>query len=203
MSTPPLQPPLGRVDDPVEDLWRQFSSRLRAFIMTRVDNPADVDDILQEVFVKIARRTSTLRDPDRLTTWVFRIANNAIIDHYRAAPRRRELPVDDLPTISVSSPQEDAIDDPARVREQLGSCIQPLLDHLPERYREALELVELEGMAQTEAAKKLGLSVSGMKSRVQRGRAKVFEQLNDWCAVSIDARGGPVECVPTAGGECG
>ena len=192
-----------QLDDAMEDLWRTFSSRLRAFIISRVGNPADADDILQDVFVKIARTSSTLRDADRLTTWMFRIAHNAIIDHYRAAPRRRELPVDDVPPVSVSSPQEDAIDDPAGVRAQLASCVRPLLDQLPEPYREALELVELDGMAQIQAAEALGLSVSGMKSRVQRGRAKALEQLNDWCSVSTDARGGPVDCVPTHGSQCG
>ncbi|MGI8872783.1 MAG: sigma factor-like helix-turn-helix DNA-binding protein, partial [Egibacteraceae bacterium] len=65
------------------------------------------------------------------------------------------------------------------------------------------ELVDLGGMSQTAAARQLGLSVSGMKSRVQRARARVFDRLAGWCAIAIDARGGPLECVPGPDCPCG
>lgn len=198
------EPGTGRRDgEAVEELWREFASRLRAFISTRVSNQADVDDILQEVFVKIQRNEGKLRNADRLTTWIFRIAHNTIIDHYRAAPRRREVPVDELDSDGHAPPSDAMIDDPSAVRAQLAACVQPLIAQLPAHSRQALELVELGGMSQTDAARELGLSVSGMKSRVQRARAQVFGQLNDWCSLTVDARGGPVDCQPGPDSPCG
>ena len=187
----------------VADLWERFAGGLRRFIATRVNDPADVEDILQDVFVKVQRGASQLRDTDRLTTWIFRIANNAIIDHYRAAPRRREVPVEEFEQAALTPAVEDAIDDPTLVRAEIAACIRPLIDQLPESSREALEMVELGGMSQTEAARRLGLSVSGMKSRVQRARSQVFDRLNTWCSIATDARGGPMDCMPGPDSPCG
>ena len=65
---------------------------------------------------------------------------------------------------------------------------------LPSPYREAITLVELEGKTHREAAEMLGISVSGMKSRVQRGRAKLRELLEACCEVAVDARGKVIAC---------
>ena len=187
----------------VAELWGRFADGLRSFIATRVNDPADVEDILQDVFVKVQRGASQLRDTDRLTTWIFRIANNAIIDHYRAAPRRREVPVAEFERVALTPAVEDATDDQTLVRAEIAACMRPLIDQLPENSREALELVELGGMSQTEAARQLGLSVSGMKSRVQRARSQVFDRLSTWCSIATDARGGPMDCLPGPDSPCG
>ncbi|MGI8874332.1 MAG: sigma-70 family RNA polymerase sigma factor, partial [Egibacteraceae bacterium] len=154
-------------------MWEQFAGRLRAFIATRVSNPADAEDILQDVFVKVHRGARELRDTERLTTWIFRIAHNAIIDHYRSAPRRRETPVEELARFDVVPPVDAAIDDQSVVRAEIAGCLRPLIAELPGRRPRGAELVDLGGMSQTAAARQLGLSVSGMKSRVQRARARV------------------------------
>ena len=187
----------------VADLWDRFADGLRGFITTRVSNPADVEDILQDVFVKVQRGASQLRDTDRLTTWIFRIAHNAIIDHYRSAPRRREIPVEEFERVEWRAAVDDAIDDQTIVRSEIAACMRPLIAQLPDNYRGALEMVELGGMSQTEAARQLGLSASGMKSRVQRARSQVLEGLNAWCSIAVDARGGPMECLPGPDGPCG
>jgi RNA polymerase sigma-70 factor (ECF subfamily) len=59
---------------------------------------------------------------------------------------------------------------------------------LPSQYREAVTLVELEGLTQNAAAKQLGLSVSGMKSRVQRGRRQLKRMLDECCLIRLDQR---------------
>ena len=187
----------------VADLWDRFAGGLRGFITTRVRNPADVEDILQDVFVKVQRGAHGVRDTERLTTWIFRIANHAIIDHYRSAPRRREVPVEEFERVDGVPGVDAAIDDQAVVRARMAACVRPLIQELPDRYREALEMVELQGMAQTEAARVLGLSVSGMKSRVQRARSQVLDRLNDWCSVALDTRGGPMDCQPRPDSPCG
>jgi RNA polymerase sigma-70 factor (ECF subfamily) len=76
------------------------------------------------------------------------------------------------------------------------------ITRLPAPYRQALTLTELEGMTQLAAAKLLGLSPSGMKSRVQRGREKLREMLDASCTIALDVRGGVIACEPKESAKC-
>jgi RNA polymerase sigma-70 factor (ECF subfamily) len=168
-------------------IWQEFHQRLRGFIAQRVNNPADVDDILQEVFVRIYQRLTTVRNSDRLGSWIFQIARNAIIDYYRKAYRQHEFTTEDLL-------ESQAIDeDPVVFNQEMAACLRPLLEQLPEPYREAVKLAELEGMTQRAIAEELGISLSGMKSRVQRGRQKLKELLQTCCQIQMDAVGNVIE----------
>jgi RNA polymerase sigma-70 factor, ECF subfamily len=73
---------------------------------------------------------------------------------------------------------------------------------LPSPYKEALTLTELQGVTQLAAAKLLGLSTSGMKSRVQRGREKLRELLESNCNIALDVRGGVIACEPREKADC-
>src|SRR5215203_7546113 len=75
-----------------QQIWSEFSDRLRTFIARRVDSEADADDILQDVFLRIHRRAGTVKRHERLVSWLFQVTRNAIIDYYREPVRRRELP---------------------------------------------------------------------------------------------------------------
>ena len=72
---------------------------------------------------------------------------------------------------------------------ELAACLQPLLARLPDDYRTALELTDLGGLTQEQAAEQLGLSTSGMKSRVQRGRRMLRTEVGRCCRVELDGRG--------------
>lgn len=176
--------------DPTSDVkavWQAFHQRLWGFIGQRVNNPADVDDILQEVFVRIHQHLPTIRDTDRLQSWVFQITRNAIIDYYRKVDRQPEFAsADALETLAMDA-------DPVVFNHQIASCLRPLLEHLPEPYREAVQLSELDGMTQRSIAQELGISVSGMKSRVQRGRQKLKDLLQTCCQIELDAVGNVIE----------
>jgi RNA polymerase sigma-70 factor (ECF subfamily) len=80
--------------------------------------------------------------------------------------------------------------------------MRPLVSRLPDKYREALELTEFEGLSQVAAAERLGLSTSGMKARVQRARGQLRDLLLDCCQVELDRRGGVAAFRSRAGG-CG
>lgn len=185
-------------------LWETFSGRLRSFIAARVSDPQAADDVLQDVFEKIHRRSGPVREPDRVTSWIFQVTRNAIVDHYRSAPRRRERPTGQLSAAPEEADGVDVLLDATEaVRREMSACVAPLLEQLAPRYREAVELVDLAGLTQTQAADHVGISVSGMKSRVQRARAELRRTLDDWCDVAVDARGGPLRCVPEQGSGCG
>jgi RNA polymerase sigma-70 factor (ECF subfamily) len=84
----------------------------------------------------------------------------------------------------------------------MARCVAPFIDNLPGKYRDALLLTEIECLTQPEAARRLGLSTSGMKSRVRRGRARIKAALLQCCAAELDRRGGIADYAPRAAG-CG
>lgn len=176
-----------------QQLWQEFGDRLRAFIARRVDSAADAEDILQDVFLRIHQHAGGVHRSERLTSWLFQVTRNAIADYYRA-PARRERPesVDSAAThgrFAIAEATDEIDDDPAQVRKELAGCLRPMMERLPPHYREAVTIVDLTGVTQVQAAAQLGLSVSGMKSRVQRGRQTLREILVDCCPVQLDTGG--------------
>lgn len=176
----------------LETIWNEFAERLGAFIRARVNDPATADDIRQDVFVKIQKRLGNLRDFGKLESWIYHIARNAIIDHYRARRETTDVP--------ESLPAEPAGDD-AEVA-GLKASFRRMIDDLPEPYRQAIVLTELEGVPQTELARRLGISVSGAKSRVQRGREQLKRKLNECCTFEFDRRGRVIGCEPHRNSDC-
>ena len=92
-------------------------------------------------------------------------------------------------------------DDPAGAVQELAKCLRPLLGGLPPDQRRAVELIDLDGWPQSRAARSEGVSLSGMKSRVQRGRRRLASLLGECCALTLDARGVPMDY--TGSRRCG
>jgi RNA polymerase sigma-70 factor (ECF subfamily) len=187
-----------------EQVWRELHARLRAFVARRVGE-ADADDLVQEVLFRIHRRIDTLDQADRLDAWAYQITRNAIVDHHRARARRSEALVEDAGDLAASTERAMlSADEPEAVEagRELAACLTPLVERLAEPYRQAVGLVELEGLPQAEAAAHLGLSTSGMKSRVQRARRQLKALLLDCCHVELDRRGGIMD-YRARGGRCG
>jgi len=176
-----------------EAIWRDFHDELLGFIARRVRTREDAEDILQEVMLRIHRSSGDLGHVDRVTSWIYRIASNAIIDYYRK-PARRELPAGERVEVAepfdTTSPAVADESSTPELRGELARCLRPLIERLPASYRQALVLTELDGATQAEAAARLGLSFSGMKTRVQRGRSRLKDVLLDCCHVELDPRGG-------------
>lgn len=187
-------------------VWEQVHTGLRSFIARRVEDQAAVDDILQDVFVRMHRQMAGLKNPKKVVSWVFQITRNAIVDYYRSAGRRREIPAGlagDIDQHRRAVGMEDA--DTGALNSELSSCLRPMLKRLSNEYRVAVEMVELEGLTQQAAARRLGLSLPGMKSRVQRGRKLLKEMLEQCCAIQLDRRRGVIDFQAREGGcdPCG
>lgn len=162
----------------MNNMWQQHKTRLRGYIAKRVSDDASVDDILQDVYLKAHTELSTLRSKGSVAGWLFRIASNAIADHYRSRRNWEELP-DEL---AAPQPESD-------YAAELAVCLQPLIEDLPEIYRSALLLSEIEGLPQKQMAEQLGISLSGAKSRVQRGREKLRSRLLACCDIEMGRSG--------------
>ena len=181
--------PAGPAD--LDQLWRRFSSDLRAFIARRVSRPEDADDILSIVFLRMAKSLDNLREQDRLLGWMYAITRNAITDYYRSAPHRRELAVDTVP----DNPLDGEPDADETAEKELASCLVPMLSRLPAEQAAAVKMVDLDARTHAAAAGEAGISVSGMKSR--SNAAAPPSRPNCTPAVR-SARTGPVTCTTTS-----
>jgi RNA polymerase sigma-70 factor (ECF subfamily) len=181
-----------------EAILAAFLPRLRSFLSRRISNQADVDDLAQEILLRVHQGARHLSDETCINSWVWQIARNALIDYYRARniqTRQTEIS-EDLPD-ERGGESLDAV---------VESWLEPTIQTLPEPYREALLLSEIRGLPQAEVADRLSISLSGAKSRVQRGRVKLREALLACCRFEFDRQGrivayqkiGP-DC---ASGEC-
>ena len=206
-----------------EQLWHDVHDRLTAFVAKRVDDPADVADLVQTVFLRVHQHVAAIADEQRLLPWLFQITRNAIADFYRAPARRREiggvapdgaldLPEDDRIASTLSPSGESASSElrepsvgsgDASALKELAGCVRPLVQQLPPTYRDALTLVEFDGVPQVEVASRLGISASGMKSRVQRGRSMLRDGLLACCDISRSATGGVLDFAPRPAAPCG
>tara|TARA_R110002167_G_scaffold189432_1_gene391543 strand:+ start:241 stop:813 length:573 start_codon:yes stop_codon:yes gene_type:complete len=185
-----------------QQVWDDFGTALRAFIRRRVKDDHVADDLLQDVFVRIHDKLGSLTDEDRLAAWLYQIARNVVTDHYR---RRSEFAFDEAET------QADQVTGDQNLNEQVGQWLVNRIAELPEDYREAVTLSELKGVRQADVAERIGLSVSGAKSRIQRGRKMLKDILLQCCHFEFDKRGNVIDyqvradcltCCESASGEC-
>ena len=166
-----------------EHIWEAFHAPLRQFIRARVPDDTIAEDILQDVFLKIHQHIDALKDGKKLESWVYQITRNALIDYYRSHEQSKES----LETPEALELAEDLPDDD--VVSELFPSVRAMVTNLPERDRQALILTEYQGFTQKELSERLGISFSGAKSRVQRAREKLKQQLLECCHFELDRRG--------------
>lgn len=178
-----------------ERIWSEFSAQLRGFIRSRVRDAATADDLLQETFLKIHTRLPQLRNREQLAPWIYRIARNTITDHFRALRHPESLESSGATAVPAIDPPDH---DDHHMNQLVGLWLRGFLATIPEEYRQAVEMVELEGKTMEELAEATGLSISGAKARVQRGRKMLRQRLHDCCHVELDRRGNVLGVQPNA-----
>lgn len=167
-------------------IWENFRDSLGKFILKRVRDEHDAEDILQDIFYKIHNNIDKLEDENKLQAWIYQVTRNTIIDYYRSRKATVELPdLPQKPTNETAASKDDA--------DEIASCLKPMVEALPEKYRQAVTLTELKGLTQKEMAENLGVSLSGAKSRVQRARGKLKEMFLECCHVEFDQRGNIID----------
>jgi RNA polymerase sigma-70 factor (ECF subfamily) len=190
-----------------EDIWDAFHAPLQQFIRRRVPDDPTAEDLLQEVFLKIHQHIGGLKDARQLDSWLYRLTRNVIVDYYRAERHTMTLESAGDLTLPEELPADDIVSD-------LLPSVRAMVHNLPPQDRQALILTEYHGLTQKELSERLGISVSGAKSRVQRARERLKQQLLDCCHFELDRRGHILDyqprchccvedscCAPTASGE--
>lgn len=117
--------------------WRQHEAELRAWLLRRLRNPHDAEDMVQELFLKAMRQDRKFCELDNARAWLFEVARNALADRLRLQKEQVALP-DDL-AVETAEPAPVAT---------LDECLPRALAELSAEDREALTLCDLEGMTQ-------------------------------------------------------
>lgn len=176
-----------------DTVYREFRSKLLSYLARRLRNPDDVEDVLQDVFVRVTRNEQTLKTVREPLAWLYTLTNSALVDHLRKQ-RKNHVGPDDGDVENIPAVSEDETGD------DFSACLLPLIENLPAKYQGAIRYVDLNGGKQTELAADSDLSVSAVKSRVQRGRHMLKEAILGCCLVERDG----LQNVTTLGsGECG
>lgn len=169
----------------INEIWREFSLPLKRYISKRITNDQDVDDVLQDIFIKIHKNVDRLRDDTKIHAWVYRITRNAIVDYYRTR--------DTMKMVELTNDLASENDEDISFNGEIAACLKTMINSLPEKYKEAVILTEFHNLSQKELSGKMGLSLSGAKSRIQRGRQKLKEMLLDCCQLEFDRMGNVID----------
>lgn len=153
--------------------WADFSDVLFRFYLKKTGDEELAQDLRQEALVKMLEHFDKVNEEEKRSAWMWSIAHNLLKDHWRKSSKKDEA-------------QQASQDDIEQYLEMAVDCLHKLIASLPDKYREALTLTDLKGMKQAEVAKHLGISVSGAKSRVQRGRSMLKEKLRDCCDFELN-----------------
>ena len=161
-------------------IYKDYSDKLYHFILSRTQNETVSKDLLQEVFLKVHLKIDSLKDVSKLKSWIFSIASNTVNDYFRK--NKIEPPAFNDKDIHFE-------DESLKDAHSFQNCLIPHIKNLPPHYKEAVYMSEIKGMKQAEVAKKLGLSLSGAKSRIQRGRDLLREGYMNCCDYKINEEG--------------
>jgi RNA polymerase sigma-70 factor (ECF subfamily) len=177
-----------------QDIHDRFRPKILRYLR-RMLGDTDAEDVCQEVFMKVDRALPGFRGESSLTTWIYRIATNAALDHVRSASFRQaqanvESSDDDGLTDDPGAGRTEAthLPDTLLVRKDMNDCIRGIVDGLPEVYRTALVLSDLEELTNAEIAGVLSISLDAVKIRIHRARTRLRKEMEKKCVFYRDDR---------------
>jgi RNA polymerase sigma-70 factor (ECF subfamily) len=163
----------------IEDIWLEYNAALKRFLYAKVENKADVDDLLQDILIKTYSNLDALKKQKSVKSWLFQIANNTIIDYYRKQGR----------ALAASANELSPFNDIQNSEIDLSHCISPFINALPEEHANLLTAIDINNQSQKQYAEQLGVSYSTLKSRVQKSRSLLKQVFDDCCHFKIDKIG--------------
>ncbi len=178
--------------------FKRYRTALLGHIRGIVRDSAEAEDVLQEVFVRAHQNLEQLRAGAALSTWLFRVATHACVDHLRKRGRQPRL-ADELDPDADGSADEPSPSLQHLVEQhEMSACIQNYILDLPDDFRTVILLHDLEGLTVGEIAATLGLSLAAAKMRLHRARATLKAALQAGCSLSCSCEGAFM-CEPKSG----
>jgi RNA polymerase sigma-70 factor (ECF subfamily) len=163
----------------VTQSWLDTSDQLLGFIISKVHNREDAEDILQDVFVKTIDKVDALAEDTNLNAWMYVVTRNAINDYFRLKSR---MHIKDGEIQEISEPETESHHDDF-------CCLEPHINELPDKYKEVIYLSEMKGLKHKVIAEQLGISLSAIKSRVVRGRELLKDKFISCCHYHLNGEG--------------
>jgi RNA polymerase sigma-70 factor, ECF subfamily len=163
----------------VPALWQEHKNELRNFILKRVKDQDLINDILQDVLMKVYNFCISKSGVRNVRSWLFQIAQNTITDHYR-----KQSKFTDLENLNELENEDQNV-----AFSEATNYILPMIDFLPKEYAIPLKLADIDNMKQSDIAKKLNLGLPATKSRIQRARKLLKAEFITCCHFETDTQG--------------
>jgi RNA polymerase sigma-70 factor, ECF subfamily len=168
------------------DIYDQYYDRLKKFITRLVKDEWIAEDLIQETFIRVQKNFESIRDPSKVSPWIFRIAYNLCQDHFKSTKKkdpRMGIFKESLPGPFVEIQVQKELE-----QFQMGACVQEQINLLPETQRIVLILYDLMGFNHAEIAEILDISRENAKVRLHRARKGLKSILNEKCTFHMDER---------------
>ena len=172
-----------------DELFKTYHDRIFRYVLGFVREMAEAEDLTQETFLRAYSRRETLRDPNAVRGWLYRIATHVCLDRLRQ--RVPQVSLDSVESAPTPAPSAQEITE----RQETSACVQRCLDFLSDRYRAVILLQEGHNLTPAEIADLLGENVGAVKIRLHRARRKLEEIMAMGCTVSNGTGGLPC-CEP-------
>jgi RNA polymerase sigma-70 factor (ECF subfamily) len=170
-------------------LFKTCHDRIYRYILRLVRDSAEAEDLTQETFLRAHLRQESLRDPQAVRTWLYRIATHICLDRLRQRARHATVGGEDgsgrLESAASGTPSVLQVAE----QKEMSACVQQYLDQLPDDYRAVILLHDLHSLTAGQIADLLGVRVGTIKIRLHRARRKLRGALEAGCAFSQDERG--------------
>ncbi|MCK8481566.1 sigma-70 family RNA polymerase sigma factor [Psychroserpens algicola] len=160
-----------------KDIWKQYAEAIKYFILSKVKDASVADDLLQETFIKVHTKLETLKDDDKVKSWLFSIARYTVLDYFR----QRDL--------VYETSDEDFIFEDQKLEHTKADCLRGIIKSLPKKYRDPLFLSDIKGLKQAQVSKQLHLPLPTVKSQIQRGRKLIAQGFVDCCDFKVNDDG--------------
>ena len=163
-----IQPLLEDDQQTFHELYQKYHERVYSICFRMTENASESEDLTQDVFIRLFRTLGSFRGESAFTTWLHRLTVNLVLMHFRKRKRRRNQINEngELPAYIVPGSQ-----DPKRMRIVDRILLSEVIAKLPEGYRQAIILHDIQGLQHKEIAEAGGRSVGTSKSQLHKGRA--------------------------------
>ena len=160
-----------------QTLIERYQGRVFALARHYTRNPVDIEDLVQETFLKAYGRLDSFQHQSSFFTWLYRIAVNTILDSMKRRGRSPVQAVEDPEVLATPAPTQISGPSSGIEREEITRITHEVLDELPEIFRTVLVMREFEDLAYQDIADVLGIPIGTVESRLFRARARFKERL--------------------------
>jgi len=157
-------------------IWDAYAEDVRRFIFSKAKNAMVTEDILQDTFIKVHTKLHTLKDRDKLKSWLFSVARYTLMDYFKTS--KQAILVENV----------DLESEPIEIHTE-QDCLRGIVKSLPKKYRDPLFLSDIKGLKQQAVADQLHLPLPTVKSQIQRARQQIAQGFMDCCGYVMNEEG--------------